>query len=370
MRLLDNVIDASRFPLPQQAAQAKGSRRIGLGITGLADALLMLGLRYGDEQSLAIATEIMCCICHEAYRASVALAEEKGSFPFFDRDKYLQSAVSFKNCRTIFATASITDGIRNSHLLAIAPTGTISLLAGNVSSGLEPIFAALYTRGVLGRTERRRASPFRLRFGEMARAREMPRGFPMLSSPLPDSADGASGNAGDACNPLSTIRFPRRSMYRKSSPSKTSGKSTTSPMTGPQRLHGLSAQSRARRRAQRRLCRHGSSALLRARTGRRLMQIIAMRPSAMSSSKHEKEGDGDGKRNFSQMAYRSRLPLRSRRGHGRHARTRLCDGPFGRPQSGLPEVGTHKALDPRAVRQIVDDLGLDWNELPGPKSRT
>jgi ribonucleoside-diphosphate reductase alpha chain len=150
VRLLDNVIDASRFPLPQQAAQAKGSRRIGLGITGLADALLMLGRRYGDEPSLALAAEIMRCICYEAYRASVALAEEKGSLPFFDRDKYLQAPFVQKLPDDI-RDGVAKNGIRNSHLLAIAPTGTISLLAGNVSSGLEPIFAASYTRGVLGR---------------------------------------------------------------------------------------------------------------------------------------------------------------------------------------------------------------------------
>jgi len=81
VRLLDNVIDASRFPLPQQAESAQGTRRIGLGITGLADALLMLGSRYGSNESLDLAREVMSLICHTAYRASVLLAEEKGSFP-------------------------------------------------------------------------------------------------------------------------------------------------------------------------------------------------------------------------------------------------------------------------------------------------
>ncbi len=147
-RLLDNVIDASRFPLPQQAESARGSRRVGLGITGLADAFVMLGLTYGSEQSLAVATDVMRVLCHAAYRASIALAKEKGSFPYFERDKLLQG----KFIRQL--PADIQDGIascgiRNSHLLAIAPTGTISLLAGNVSSGLEPIFAAAYARNVL-----------------------------------------------------------------------------------------------------------------------------------------------------------------------------------------------------------------------------
>jgi len=148
VRLLDNVIDASRFPLPQQAKSAKGTRRIGLGVTGLADALLMLGLCYGSDQSLALAADLMALICHTAYRASVALAEEKGSFPSFDRDKYLQGAF-IRALPDDIRTGIAKSGIRNSHLIAIAPTGTISLLAGNVSSGLEPIFAPSYGRKIL-----------------------------------------------------------------------------------------------------------------------------------------------------------------------------------------------------------------------------
>ena len=148
VRLLDNVIDASRYPLPQQAENAHGSRRIGLGITGLADALVMLGLRYGEERSLGVAADVMRLICHTAYRASLALAEEKASFPYYERDKYLQGAF-IRGLPDDIQSAIAARGIRNSHLLAIAPTGTISLLAGNVSSGLEPIFAASYARKVL-----------------------------------------------------------------------------------------------------------------------------------------------------------------------------------------------------------------------------
>lgn len=149
VRLLDNVIDASRFPLPQQAANARGSRRIGLGITGLADALVMLGLTYGEAPAVAQVGDIMQLICHTAYRASIMLAQEKTSFAFFDRDRFLEAPF----VRTL--PGDIRDGIarhgiRNSHLIAIAPTGTISLLAGNVSSGLEPIFAASYHRKILG----------------------------------------------------------------------------------------------------------------------------------------------------------------------------------------------------------------------------
>jgi len=149
VRMLDNVIDASRFPLPQQAENAHGSRRIGLGITGLADALVMLGLSYGSDRSLAIARDLIRAICHAAYRASIVLAKEKGSFPYFERDKYLGGAF-IRSLPDDIQDGIARHGIRNSHLIAIAPTGTISLLAGNVSSGLEPIFAASYGRKVLG----------------------------------------------------------------------------------------------------------------------------------------------------------------------------------------------------------------------------
>jgi ribonucleoside-diphosphate reductase alpha chain len=141
VRLLDNVIDASRFPLLQQEESARGSRRIGLGITGLADALVMLGQTYGSERSLATIAAIMRLMCHTAYRTSIALAKEKASFPYFERDRYLQGPF-IRSLPDDIQNGIATYGIRNSHLMAIAPTGTISLLAGNVSSGLEPIFAA------------------------------------------------------------------------------------------------------------------------------------------------------------------------------------------------------------------------------------
>ena len=148
VRFLDNVIDASRFPLPQQAKRAQATRRIGLGITGLADALLMLGSRYGNDESLDLAREVMSLICHTAYRASVLLAEEKGSFPCLNRNKYLEGPFINRLPEDV-RDGIAKGGIRNSHLIAIAPTGTISLLAGNVSSGLEPVFAASYRRKIL-----------------------------------------------------------------------------------------------------------------------------------------------------------------------------------------------------------------------------
>jgi ribonucleoside-diphosphate reductase alpha chain len=147
-RLLDNVIDASRFPLARQAEQARGSRRIGMGITGLADALLMLGVAYGSPRSLELAGQVMETVCHAAYRSSVRLGREKGSFPFLEREPYLQGPFIRSLPEDIQAAIS-AHGIRNSHVIAIAPTGTISLLANNVSGGLEPIFDLSYERRVL-----------------------------------------------------------------------------------------------------------------------------------------------------------------------------------------------------------------------------
>jgi ribonucleoside-diphosphate reductase alpha chain len=147
VRFLDNVIDVSRFPLPQQRQQALQTRRIGLGITGLADALIMLGIRYGSPESFELVSRVMQTLCHAAYRSSVALAREKGSFPGFDADGYLKSRFVQSlpgDVRKAIATA----GIRNSHLVAIAPTGAISLLANNVSSGLEPVFESRYRRRI------------------------------------------------------------------------------------------------------------------------------------------------------------------------------------------------------------------------------
>lgn len=146
-RMLDNVYDISQFPLPQQRTVACASRRIGLGFTGLADALIMLGIKYGTPNSLELAARIMRTICHAAYRASAALAREKGAFPLFETGPYLAGEFASALPQDI-RDAIRRDGMRNSHLTAIAPAGTISLLAGNVSSGLEPVYAADCTRSV------------------------------------------------------------------------------------------------------------------------------------------------------------------------------------------------------------------------------
>ncbi|NNK67291.1 MAG: adenosylcobalamin-dependent ribonucleoside-diphosphate reductase [Rhodobacteraceae bacterium] len=148
VRMMDNVVDASRFPLEAQAAEARAKRRIGLGVTGLADALLMLGLRYGSEEAAEQTEAWMKAIARAAYLASVDLAKEKGPFPLFDKDAFLASGAMAQMDDDVRA-AIAEHGIRNALLTSIAPTGTISLYAGNVSSGIEPVFAYAYTRKVL-----------------------------------------------------------------------------------------------------------------------------------------------------------------------------------------------------------------------------
>jgi ribonucleoside-diphosphate reductase alpha chain len=148
VRMMDNVVDASRFPLEAQAQEAIAKRRIGLGVTGLADALLMLGLRYGSDEAVAQTEAWMRAIARAAYLASVDLAREKGPFPLFDAEKFLASG-TMRSMDADVRDAIRAHGIRNALLTSIAPTGTISLYAGNVSSGIEPVFAYAYTRKVL-----------------------------------------------------------------------------------------------------------------------------------------------------------------------------------------------------------------------------
>ncbi len=136
------------FPLPAQAAEAQAKRRIGLGVTGLADALLMVGLRYGSEKAAEMTEVWMHAIARAAYLASVDLAKEKGAFLLFDAEKFLASG-SLRHMDDDVRAAIRQHGIRNALLTSIAPTGTISLYAGNVSSGIEPVFAYAYTRKVL-----------------------------------------------------------------------------------------------------------------------------------------------------------------------------------------------------------------------------
>lgn len=148
VRMMDNVVDVSKFPIAEQEKEALSKRRIGLGVTGLADALLMTGIRYGSSEAAVKVDEWLHLISREAYLASVELAKEKGSFPLFEAKKFLSSG-NMKNMDSDLRKKIKTYGIRNALLTSIAPTGTISLYAGNVSSGIEPVFAYAYKRKIL-----------------------------------------------------------------------------------------------------------------------------------------------------------------------------------------------------------------------------
>ncbi len=180
VRLLDAIVDASNYPLEAQRKEAIAKRRIGLGVTGLADALIFAGARYGSPRALALAETWMAHVQRAAYLASAELAAEKGAFPLYDAEKFLARPGVARLAPEV-RQAIAANGIRNGCLTSIAPTGTISLLAGNVSSGVEPVFDFLYKRRVLERDGSHREmmvedyahAVFRARFGD--------------SVPLPDS---------------------------------------------------------------------------------------------------------------------------------------------------------------------------------------
>ena len=148
VRIMDNAIDVSGFPLEAQRHEAQAKRRIGLGVTGLADALIFCGLRYGSTRAIEATEKWMRLIQRTAYLASAELAREKGPFPLFDAEAYL-AAEGIAELDDDVRAAIAEHGIRNALLTSIAPTGTISILADNVSSGLEPVFSFSYTRSVL-----------------------------------------------------------------------------------------------------------------------------------------------------------------------------------------------------------------------------
>ncbi len=148
VRMMDNVVDVSQFPLPAQAHEARAKRRIGLGVTGLADALIMCRARYGDAPAAALTETWLATIQRSAYLASARLAAEKGAFALFDRDAYL-AAPALRAQDDDVRAAIAAHGLRNALLTSIAPTGTISLLADNVSSGVEPVFSFTHRRSVL-----------------------------------------------------------------------------------------------------------------------------------------------------------------------------------------------------------------------------
>ncbi len=147
VRMLDNVLEVTKWPLEQQFKEAMAKRRVGLGFTGLGDALAMLRLRYDTEEARAMAAKISAAMRDEAYRASSALAKERGAFPLFNADLYLSGTSFAARLPEEIKALVRKQGIRNSHLLSIAPTGTISLaFADNASNGIEPPFSWVYTR--------------------------------------------------------------------------------------------------------------------------------------------------------------------------------------------------------------------------------
>jgi ribonucleoside-diphosphate reductase alpha chain len=147
VRMLDNAIDASGYPLPEQAQEARAKRRIGLGVTGLADALIMCGARYGSAGAVDLTEQWMARFRNAAYRASSALAAEKGAFPLYDPQAFL-AGETVSGLEPELRALIATNGMRNGLVTSIAPTGTISLMADNVSSGIEPVYAFSYRRNV------------------------------------------------------------------------------------------------------------------------------------------------------------------------------------------------------------------------------
>lgn len=148
VRAMDNVVDVAMYPLPEQEAEAKNKRRMGLGITGAANAIEALGYEYASDDFLRVLSDALRVLRDESYRASIRLAEEKGSFPLFDREKFLDGnfvATLPDDIRDGIAK----HGIRNSHLTSIAPTGTISLTANNITSGIEPVFSYRQERDII-----------------------------------------------------------------------------------------------------------------------------------------------------------------------------------------------------------------------------
>jgi len=146
--MMDNVVDVSRYPLPQQEHEAKAKRRIGLGVTGLADALIMCRARYGSADAVRLTETWLKAVQRHSYLASAELAAEKGAFPLFDRDAYL-AGETIQSLDEDVRAAIAKHGIRNALINSIAPTGTISLFADNVSSGIEPVFSFSFKRNIL-----------------------------------------------------------------------------------------------------------------------------------------------------------------------------------------------------------------------------
>lgn len=190
VRLLDNVIDLSRYPLDAQAKEAKAKRRIGLGLTGLADALIFCGLPYDSDEARAQSAHWMAVIQNAAYAASAQLAAEKGVFPLYDRAAFLERP-NVQRLNADVREKIGKHGLRNGCLTSIAPTGTISLLAGNVSSGIEPVFGFTYQRRMLAadgtaREETVEDFAFRTFVAQATAATQLPPSF-VVAGQLPPS---------------------------------------------------------------------------------------------------------------------------------------------------------------------------------------
>jgi ribonucleoside-diphosphate reductase alpha chain len=147
VRAMDNVIDRTKYPLEEQHKDHQDKRRMGLGITGLANTFTLLGMSYGSPESIQLTKKIMKTLTYTAYEASSDLAVEKGSFPLYEEEGYMASGFISRLPKDLQEKIR-KQGIRNSHLTSIAPTGTISFCADNVSSGIEPVFAYEYDRTV------------------------------------------------------------------------------------------------------------------------------------------------------------------------------------------------------------------------------
>lgn len=184
VRFLDNVVDVSLYPLDAQREEAMAKRRIGLGVTGLADALAMCGLTYGEEAAADQAGRWMKAIQSAAYRASAELAQEKGVFPLYERDAYLLSPPLQQLDDDVRALVA-QHGVRNALVTSIAPTGTISLFADNVSSGIEPIFSLSYRRRLLnadGSAEEEEVVDYAVRLFRALHGDEVPLPSPFVTA--------------------------------------------------------------------------------------------------------------------------------------------------------------------------------------------
>lgn len=148
VRMLDNVIDVSRYPIPAQKWEAMNKRRIGVGLTGLADALIMVGVRYGSDEALALVDVWMKHIKNAAYAASASLAAERGAFPMFSAAEHLAQP-ALENLNPDVRRQIAAFGLRNGVITTLPPTGTTSLFGGNVSSGIEPVFSAAFNRRIV-----------------------------------------------------------------------------------------------------------------------------------------------------------------------------------------------------------------------------